>query len=204
MAEKAQVFEKILKDYLAQVAKIEARNHLVAALGIGADDEAFEVPFFHRNYTITATSIMDRDGVAANHAVAVILCQYLLLCPQNPEHREALVTYKDFRDAAPYVIGFRNTAERPIAHSFSGNAALLEERCRRLGGERFNTEVACDMAFRFQALPRVPLFLLFNDADEEFSAGCTLLFQQDAQAYLDMECIAMVGSALAAWLKKDT
>ena len=129
------------------------------------------------------------------------MCKYLLLCPHNPESSEALVTYKDFRDAAPYVIGFRNTAERPIARSFSGNASLLEERCRQLGGERFNTEVACDMAFQFYALPRVPLFLLFNDADEEFSAGCTLLFRQDAQDYLDMECIAMVGSALAAWLQ---
>jgi len=203
MAEKAQVFETILKDYLAQVTEIKARHRLEVSLGIRASNEAFEIPFFNRTYTITTTSIKDNDGARANHSVAVILCKYLLLCPQNPESRETLVTYKDFRDAAPYVIGFRNTAERPIAHSFSGNTALLEKRCRGLGGEPFKTEVACDLAFRFDALPRIPIILFFNDADEDFSAGCTLLFQQDAEAYLDMECIAMAGSALAAWLQKE-
>ena len=100
------------------------------------------------------------------------------------------------------MIGFRNSAERPIAQSFSGKAAMLKERCLRLGGEIFATEVACDLAFRFNALPKLPVMLLFNDADESFPSGCTLLFQIDASDYLDMECIAMIGSSLAAWLDK--
>jgi hypothetical protein len=38
------------------------------------------------------------------------------------------------------------------------------------------------------------------DADKNFPAQCTLLFQRDAASYLDMECLAMVGATLAARL----
>ena len=202
MAEKSEVFDKIRKDYLTQVAAIEAREATAARLGIQVSEVGYDIPFFNRRYTITEDSIADETGAAANHAVAVILCKYLLLCPQHQNGNDTLVTYKDFRDAAPYVIGFRNSAERPIAQSFSGKAAMLKERCLRLGGEIFATEVACDLAFRFNALPKLPVMLLFNDADESFPSGCTLLFQKDASDYLDMECIAMIGSSLAAWLDK--
>jgi hypothetical protein len=185
------------------VASIETRHQTATQLGVRISDRGYEIPFFHRTYTITAESIADARGNPASHAVAVILCKYLLLCPRNPGGDETLVTYKDFRDAAPYVIGFRNTAERPIADFFSGKKDLLAERCRKLGGQPFDSEVSCDLSFRFDALPRIPLLLLFNDADEEFSAGCTILFQRNAADYLDMECLAMIGSALAAWLPKD-
>jgi hypothetical protein len=52
---------------------------------------------------------------------------------------------------------------------------------------------------RFEALPRVPLLLLFNDEDEDFPAQCTLLFQRRAEKFLDMECLAICG-----WLLADT
>jgi hypothetical protein len=77
----------------------------------------------------------------------------------------------------------------------------LERQCRALGGRPWDTDVSCQLAFQFRALPRVPVFLLFNDADEDFPAQCTLLFQRDAASYLDMECLAMVGATLAARLQ---
>jgi hypothetical protein len=43
--------------------------------------------------------------------------------------------------------------------------------------------------------------LLFNDADEEFPARCTVLFEKRAEHYLDMECLAMVGMRLFEYLK---
>ena len=43
----------------------------------------------------------------------------------------------------------------------------------------------------------MPFLLLFNDADEEFPAQATILFQKNAASYLDMECLAMIGGSLA-------
>jgi hypothetical protein len=49
----------------------------------------------------------------------------------------------------------------------------------------------------FEALPRVRIYLIFNDADEDFPADCSLLFEKQAAQYLDMECLAMIGMVLA-------
>ena len=197
MTEKAPVFDKIMKDYLHQVALIENKGGISASLGITVTDDGYKIPFFNRTYTITPDRIIDADGKPAGHAIAVILCKYLLLCPNLPSKDFSLVTYKDFKDAMPYVGGFRNTAENPIAGYFENCVSKLEKRCLDLGGHPFITEVSCQLAFTFQALPKVPLILLFNDADEDFPAQATLLFQKNASSYLDMECLAMIGAALA-------
>jgi hypothetical protein len=55
---------------------------------------------------------------------------------------------------------------------------------------------------QFDALPKVPVVMLFNDADDEFSATCSVLFERRAENYLDPECLAMVGRCLFTYLKK--
>ena len=56
---------------------------------------------------------------------------------------------------------------------------------------------------QFDALPKVPLLLLFNDNDAEFPAQCLLLFEKRTEKYLDMECVAMVGMLLYEYLKTE-
>lgn len=110
--------------------------------------------------------------------------------------------YKDFRNAAPYVQGFRNTAESPVFRVFSGKIGALEAHCRELGGEPGDLGISCDLSYAFRPLPKVPIYLVFNDADEEFPADCSMLFEKSAEHYLDMECLAIIGMVLAEWLAK--
>jgi hypothetical protein len=49
----------------------------------------------------------------------------------------------------------------------------------------------------FNALPRVPLHLQFNADDDLFSAQSTLLFNQSAEHYLDMQTLFFLGTCLA-------
>lgn len=203
MKPRAPVFDKIINDYLLQIGALNNPARIGEVLGIATEAGQYRIPFFNQRFVVGTDRISDETGAEPKHATSVILCKYILLCPGQPDNDETLITYKDFKDAAPYIGGFKNTAERPIARHFEGGLANLERKCLELGGKPFQTEVACEFAFRFQALPRVPLFLLFNDADEEFAAQCTLLFQENAACYLDMECIAMVGATLASWLQRN-
>ncbi|WP_300674427.1 DUF3786 domain-containing protein [Desulfoluna sp.] len=203
MVEKAPIFEKIRKDYLLQVAGLEAPDRIREVLDLTGQDTVYQIPFFNRRYTITSDGCVDETGAEASHAACVVLSKYLLLCPPRVSEDVSLVTYKDFKDAAPYVGGFRSTVESPIARDFDGALDRLEQRSLHLGGRPFDTDVSCQFAYQFQALPKVPVFLLFNDTDDEFPAQATLLFQRNAAAYLDMECLAMVGAILAVWLKNN-
>ena len=201
MTARAPVFDSILSDYLARIARLDRNPNRCTALGIAWEEGRYRIPFFNREYTLTADAITDDAGNIPHHAISVILCQYLLLYRDAVLADDSLVTYKDFRDAGPYVGGFKNTTETPIARHFANDVQGLEHNSRRLGGQPFDTDVACQLAVQLTALPRVPVFLLFHDADEDFPAQTTILFRKDAAAYLDMECIAMIGSCLAAWLQ---
>ncbi len=201
MQPEAPVFEKIYKDYLSQVAKLDLTGKS-ELLGVRVDGNAVGIPFLNKNYTVAPEGIADENGDRPQHSVSVILCKYLLLCPDAPSDSRELVTYKDFRDAAPYVQGFRNTAESPVFRVFSGKIGALEAHCRELGGEPRDLGISCDLSYMFRPLPKVPIYLVFNDADEEFPADCSMLFEKSAEHYLDMECLAIIGMVLAEWLAK--
>jgi len=124
------------------------------------------------------------------------------MCPEIEPTESDWVTYKDFKDAAPFVWGFLNNAEKPISRVFSGRLSDLKQACGKLSGRPVDVGVSSDLVIRFDALPRIPVLMLFNDRDEDFPAQCSLLFERRAEKYLDMECLAIVGLALSEWLKR--
>lgn len=202
MTERAPVFDKIIADYLQQVLALDDQARLSGTLGVETNPNSFTIPLFNQSITITPDEIFDENNEPPSHAASVLVCKYLLLCPDTTQTDHTLVTYKDFKDAAPYVGGFKNTVEIPIARAFSGRLDSLESACLALGGRPFDTDVSCQLAYGFQALPRVPVVLIFHDADDDFPAQCTLLFRKNAAGYLDMECLAMIGGILAHRLQE--
>lgn len=196
MVSRAPVFEKIYQDYLARVAGLNL-SQKQEILGIRVDGQTVTIPFFNQACTVFPGKIVDHQGRRPPHGVCVILCQYLLLSPDQPDDDRQLKTYRDFKDAAPYVQGFDNTAQKPVARAFAGRPAALESGCRHLGGTPCDLGIGCDLSYVFQALPRVRIYLIFNDRDEDFPADVRLLFENQAARHLDMECLAMIGMALA-------
>ena len=185
--------KKYIRNYLERIAARDWSDK-VDLLGVRVDGKTVEIDFFNTPFTITPAAIADSSGNKPRHAVSVVLCQYLLLCPTAVSRTGELVTYNDFKDAAPHAAGFMNAAEKPISRHFSGRPAELEERCRRLGGKPFSTVASYQLTYELPALPRVPIYLFFNDRDEEFAASCNLLFQKNASQFLDGECIADGGN----------
>lgn len=58
-------------------------------------------------------------------------------------------------------------------------------------------------AGRFKAaLPRIPILFLFNDADEQFPARASILYERRAAHFLDAECRVMVDWHLLEHLKR--
>lgn len=197
----APVFDEIYRQYLADVSAIDLKG-IGNSLGIKVDGDGATIPFYGIAHRVSGMGVMDEKGKRPIHAVSVILFKYLLLCPeQAPPVAGEWVKYHSFPDAAPYKQGFRNTAEQPISKAFSGKLDDLKRACTVLGGQPGEAPYSCDLAIRFPVLPKVSLLMVFNDQDEEFPAECSILFEEHADAYLDMECLAMLGMVLATWLK---
>ena len=192
MTIKSPIFEETYKNYLAQLAGIDFLSR-AKTLGITIQDGEALIPFLRTPYRVSPNGVFDPLGKEPLHAVSVVLCRYLLLCPDKAPFGEGWVSYKDFKDAGPFVGGFVNNTEKALVKFFSGRLPQLKEACRILGGHSSDLELSYQVVLQFDILPKIPLLLLFNDKDEEFPAQCSLLFQKKAESYLDMECLAILG-----------
>lgn len=195
------VFEQTYRRYLAQVAEVDL-GAAAETLGATLDEDALLVRLFGRTYRVSGETIVDEEGRQPIHSVSVVLARYVILCPESVPAAGDWVTYKDFRDAAPFVGGFVNNSEKAIANHFGGRLDVLRRACEGLGGTEADMQVSYELVRRFDGLPRVPLVLLYNDQDEEFPAESTILFEKRAERFLDMECLAILGWLLADELKR--
>ena len=200
MVDNREVFERIYRDYLVEVSALDL-NRIKERLGVELDGETAIIPFYGAPYRVSPAGIVDDQGRRPNHAVSVILCKYLLLCPESEPVEGEWVTYREFKDALPFVGGFAQNTERPIGQGFSGRMDLLKTASEALSGRPAEEEISADLVLKFEVLPKIPLLMLFNDRDEDFPSNCSLLFRRSAAEYLDMECLAMVGWVLSDRLK---
>jgi hypothetical protein len=198
--EKEHVYQRTYKDYVTRIAKLDL-PFLADKLGMKIDGQQVVIPFFGKLYRLSARGIKDSSNRQPHLSVSVILCKYLLMCPMIEPLGGNWMSYKDFKDAAPLIRAFYNTVTQPIAETFSSRLAELETAGKKIGGCPPIEEYPYDLAMQFDALPKIPILLLFNDKDDEFSAQCSLLFERRAEKYLDMEGLAMVGMHFFEYLK---
>jgi hypothetical protein len=203
MIPKSKVFEETLKNYLSQLGQIEFK-YLENMLGVTVEKDVVMVPFFGKPYRASAKGVSDPSGRQPPLEISVVLCRYLLLCPKTNPIDDQWVSYRDFKDSGPLTTFFLNAVEKPVAHHFSGKVHELKASCDMLGGYQPFTELSYELSVQFNPLPRVPLLLLYNDADDEFPAHCSILFEQRAEKYLDAECLAILGLLLSVYLRKRT
>jgi len=195
------VFEKTYQHYLKQIRQISFET-VAHHLGAKIENDGIKIPLFLKEYEITAEGIADASGKKPGHDICVILSKYILRCPAVTPKEHDWVSFRNFKDSGPLSSYFTNDVERAIGAYFSGRLTDLEKTSHALGGYAPDLEVKYDLAIQFDALPKIPLIMLYNDADEEFSAKCSLLFESRAEKYLDAECIAMIGWQLFSHLKK--
>jgi hypothetical protein len=197
---KSSVFEETYSNYLARIVELDFTK-IAGRLGAEMSGDELIIPLFGNPHRISNQSLSDLSGNRPDFSVCVVLFKYLLLCPDDDPGEDDWVSFKDFKDAAPFAGAFVNYTEAPLANHFAGGLARLKAAARALNGQPPAADFPYDLCLQFPVLPKVPVLLLFNDADEEFAARCAVLFERRAEKYLDMECLAMVGMQLFERLK---
>jgi hypothetical protein len=195
------IFQKNYREYLEQISRIDFQE-IADRLGARTCDDEIIIPFFGQAYRVSRRGILNPASKKPAYSICIVLCKYILLCPAYDPTQEEWVAFKDFKDAAPLVASFSNTTLDMIAGDFSDKIDKLENACKSFGGRPPETELSYDLLMKLYPLPKVPVLLLFNDADDEFPADCKLLFERRAEHYLDMECLAILGGILADYLRK--
>jgi len=194
-------FDSAYRQYLDKLEQIDLFDR-ASALNLQIRSGKIMIPFFGRWHHISKQGILGPDGCMPTPAVGTVLLDFLL---RNKEIRPAAfdkISFRDIKGAGPLVGNFANNTNRLIAQTFAGRLVDLEAACRDIHGERVTDPVSSDLYMRIMALPEVPLYLSFNDQDEDFPAQCNLFFDRSAEQYLAMKSLFVLGTSLAGSLIK--
>lgn len=193
----SSVFKQTYRDYLDIVKKIDFSKKKDVA-GIKKEGADLVIPFFDSVIRFTGTGFKDAEGHTPKFEVSVVLFRYLMMCPDRLPAKGDWTAFRDFPDAGPLTVFWSDNVEGPIVSHFTGRIDHLYRRCQAMGLKEPDLSVSYDLALTVDALPRVPMLLLFNDAEEGFSPTASVLFQKDATHYLDGESLAILGGIFAA------
>jgi len=199
----SEIFETNYNNYCRQIAGVNF-SLIKNTLGIEGDEDRLVIPFLNRDYRISKNGITDASGDRPDYIICVILAKYVLLCPDHIHQNAEWVSFKDFRKTSHFtnLNFFRSDVEQVIVKEFSGRIEALSRAGKELNGMDHPLTDTYDLSIQFNALPRISLLMLFNDKDDEFPAQCSILFQKQAEFYLDPESLLMTGAVLARNLKK--
>jgi len=194
------IFEQNYDNYCAQLAKVE-----FSKIKFILDIDDNEVSFLGKKYIVSGDGIKDEHDNKASYTVAIVIAQYILLCPNELHLSNEWVSYKDFTsDAYAGTELFMSKPESNAKNIFSGKVNALKKACEVYGGKQHDIDVPYEIAYRFDILPRISVVLLFNDADKDFSAQCKMLFQKHVEHYIDPESLVIALGYLFNKLHKLT
>jgi len=183
--------EQLHPDQLTAVAR-----HSEAAL----EDRQLSIPFFETRYLLGPTTVCGPTGERPADAIIDLLVNYVQNFPAVLPQADHLVSFRELAGAGPLVVSFANNTNKTIMNTFAGKLPQLETAGSALGGEPQPQASGFDLSLKFQALPHIPLYLQFNDAEAAFPAQSSLLLEASIEAFLDMQSIFTLGTFLCGQL----
>ena len=199
----SKIFHEVYPDLLSR-AKLMDLSQKFNILGIKKSGSLFVFDFFNRQLVFDGDDLFDTTGADLTPAVKVVLCTYLLMCPEKELKSDGkLVTFREFSDAGPLFSRFTENTAKIIQTSFSNQLEALSLRCLKSGGTILANQ-SYDISVRFRALPKIPIILNLNDADELMPANAGFLYRDTADTYLDLQCLIITCTYLTGLLIQNS
>jgi hypothetical protein len=152
------------------------------------------LPFWDRFHVITWPDLAvleDAHGPCPEPFEAILL-QYLLHADGTPLEN-AWVSLRNLPNGAFYEAAFQGYSGNLIARVFRKDLDGFRAAAGQLRGEPLEMG---DAAYRFWALPRIPLALVYWSGGEEFADSAQVLFDKSAGHYHHLEMLAHLGALL--------
>ncbi len=171
-------------------------NGLGAAFGEERGQPYLKFPFFGQPLKIFKDRVHYPQAVHPNPWDAIFLYNYIASQGKKPLTGQ-WITYQSLPNSVSKVKTLERL-QREFGGRFSGRLPELRERSARLKAEPASLGEDADFTAIFWPLPRVPVALLFWDADleEDFPAEARFLFDSTVSDYLDLESLLFLVEGL--------
>lgn len=167
----------------------------VAASMSGAifDKGMFTIPFFRRSFTIHLPEAKVTDigsDTAPPRLLEILLMHYLVHADGTPVSG-MWITYRHLPGANLFEQRFTDMALQPLLDSFGNDAEGFRQAGLAIGGTPMSR--TGDAAFRFMALPKIPMGCILYLGDDEVPPSINILFDAAAPHYLPTEDLSYLG-----------
>lgn len=182
-------YEKWCDEWRQKFLSMDKNEILKRIPEINVKDSYLIMTQFNRRYGIHINTgeIIAIDDKEPIHNVAKLnLYTFIWYRSLNAKQRGEWVSFEKLKGASVFGSAFKNGITDVIAKTFSGHRKELKEALSDLGGTPLKYG---DVSYEIQALPGIPIRIIFWEGDEEFSASANLLFDSSASEYLHVESI---------------
>jgi len=175
--------------------------YVVASMsGVSFDEGKFIVPFFNRSFLIHYPAMKVEEvgsGVPPRRWFEILVMHYLLTADGTPVS-DMWITYRHLPGAQFFERRFEQMALTRLGQAFDNDAERFRQACISIGGTPMSR--TGDVAFRFLALPKIPMGCILYLGDEEVRPSVAMLFDSAASHYLPTEDLSLLGTYLATAL----
>lgn len=174
---------------------------LAHACGAALVDGRLQMKVWQTAVTIAAPEfvVCDAETGEALDPLTQALVAYYLHTADGILPTNHWIAFTELPNGRFYTQAFQGYTGRELAQMYGNDVTRFTETAVALGGI---ANVLGDAAFRFQALPRVPMLVVCWQGDEDFPPSYKILFDAHTPHYLPTDACAILGSMLARRLLK--
>jgi hypothetical protein len=103
------------------------------------------------------------------------------------------MSFSELPDGRFYNQAFQGYTGNQLARAFQNDQLSFERAAQEANGSR---RAFGAISYAFQALPRIPILVVFWQGDEDFPASFQVLFEASASHYLPTDAYAILGSTI--------
>lgn len=191
-------YRKALEDMAQLNPRIAASKS-----GAGFENESFTIPLFNRLFTIALPELKIEEAgndTPPPKLLEILLMHYLIQADGTAVSGE-WATYRQLPGANLFAQRFENLVTRPMIENFGHDIEGFSKAAKAIGGQPMDR--SGDAAFRFKALPKIPMGCILYLGDDELPPSISVLFDSAAPHYLPTEDLTILGSFLNSALKKS-
>lgn len=137
------------------------------------------------------------DGVVDTGPRGVLTAIYLAVVPKHPAPLHPLKAFKEIPNSGPYQAAFAVHAEQALVPYVPKIRQNLESILSAFSGHWNRDAPSGDFSFTLYPLPKIPLYYIVHEADDEFPAAVTCLFGGDSPSFMPLDALADVAEYTA-------
>ena len=162
---------------------------LVARLAARHDGDGLLFDAFGEQCRLAPSGIQLGDSPIPS-VMGIIVSLYALTASPETARTEPWRSFKEVPDSMLYWGAFTSNTEQALVPHVAAIKNKAESICRAFHG---TSVVGGDFAFVIHPLPKIALYYIFYEADEEFPATANCLFSDNASSFLPVDGLADLG-----------